>query len=149
MCKGKLSPPASPFPPPPRPPLWRHPLRDNPSGTGPDLSRRQRLSRSPNSPLYPLASSIRGSTSRTGPLFPFHRRGGHLGSERHRRRLRCNRHNHSGGCLHLTTPNLDVSSTSPAVGTGVVLGAAVNGTVDFAGNPRTVNGQINIGAYEE
>jgi hypothetical protein len=51
--------------------------------------------------------------------------------------------------LSLTTPNLDVSSTSPAVGTGVVLGSGVNGTVDFAGNPRTVNGQINIGAYEE
>jgi Right handed beta helix region len=51
--------------------------------------------------------------------------------------------------LSLSTPNLDVSSTSPAVGTGVVLGAGVNGTVDFAGNPRTVNGQINIGAYEE
>ena len=51
--------------------------------------------------------------------------------------------------LSLTTPNLDVSSTSPAVGTGVVLGAGVNGTVDFAGNPRTVNSEINIGAYEQ
>jgi hypothetical protein len=31
----------------------------------------------------------------------------------------------------------------------VVLGAGVNGTVDFAGKPRTVNGEINIGAYEQ
>jgi hypothetical protein len=31
----------------------------------------------------------------------------------------------------------------------VVLGSSVNGTVDFAGNPRIVNGQINIGAYQQ
>jgi hypothetical protein len=29
-----------------------------------------------------------------------------------------------------------------------VLGGTANGAVDFAGNPRTVNGQINIGAYQ-
>ena len=51
--------------------------------------------------------------------------------------------------LNLTTPNLDVASGSPAINTGVVLGSSVNGTVDFAGNPRIVNGQINIGAYQQ
>jgi hypothetical protein len=51
--------------------------------------------------------------------------------------------------LSLQTPDLDVASGSPAINTGVVLGASVNGTVDFAGNPRIVNGQINIGAYQQ
>jgi hypothetical protein len=51
--------------------------------------------------------------------------------------------------LSLSTPNLDIGSGSPAINTGVVLGSSVNGTVDFAGNPRTVNGQINIGAYQQ
>lgn len=51
--------------------------------------------------------------------------------------------------LNLTTPNLDVASGSPAINTGVVLGSSVNGSVDFAGNPRIVNGQINIGAYQQ
>jgi hypothetical protein len=51
--------------------------------------------------------------------------------------------------LSLSTPNLDVSSTSPAINTGVVLASGANGTVDFAGNPRVVNGQINIGAYQQ
>lgn len=51
--------------------------------------------------------------------------------------------------LSLTTPDLDVASGSPAINTGVVLGSSVNGTVDFAGNPRTVNGEINIGAYQQ
>jgi hypothetical protein len=51
--------------------------------------------------------------------------------------------------LSLSTPNLDIGSGSPALNTGVVLGNSVNGTVDFAGNPRIVNGQINIGAYQQ
>ena len=51
--------------------------------------------------------------------------------------------------LSLSTPNFDISSASPAIGTGVVLGSSVNGTVDFAGNPRIVNGAINIGAYQQ
>jgi hypothetical protein len=51
--------------------------------------------------------------------------------------------------LSLSTPNFDVSSASPAIGTGVVLGSGVNGTVDFAGNSRIVNGAINIGAYQQ
>jgi hypothetical protein len=51
--------------------------------------------------------------------------------------------------LSLSTPNLDIASGSPAINTGVVLGSSVNGTVDFAGNSRTVNGQINIGAYQQ
>jgi hypothetical protein len=46
-------------------------------------------------------------------------------------------------------PDLDVTSGSPAINTGIVLGNSVNGIVDFAGNPRTVNGQINIGAYQQ
>ena len=51
--------------------------------------------------------------------------------------------------LNLSTPDLDVSSGSHAIGTGVVLGSSVNGTVDFAGNARIVNGLINIGAYQQ
>lgn len=51
--------------------------------------------------------------------------------------------------LSLSTPDLDVSSGSHAIGTGVVLGSSVNGTVDFAGNARIVNGLINIGAYQQ
>jgi TFIIF-interacting CTD phosphatase-like protein len=51
--------------------------------------------------------------------------------------------------LSTSTPNLNVGSGSPAIGTGVVLSGGVNGTVDFAGNPRTVNGLITIGAYEQ
>ena len=51
--------------------------------------------------------------------------------------------------LSTSTPNLDISSGSPAVNTGVVLGSSVHGAVDFAGNPRIVNGLINIGAYQQ
>jgi hypothetical protein len=46
-------------------------------------------------------------------------------------------------------PNLDIQATSPAVNAGTNLGEKVVGTVDFAGNPRVQNGQINIGAYEQ
>jgi Protein of unknown function (DUF1565) len=46
-------------------------------------------------------------------------------------------------------PDLDIQSTSPAVNAGTNLGASVVGTIDFAGNPRTQGGEINIGAYEQ
>ena len=48
-----------------------------------------------------------------------------------------------------TPPNLDLQSSSPAVSAGANLGASIVGTVDFAGNPRVQNGEINIGAYEK
>lgn len=48
-----------------------------------------------------------------------------------------------------TTPLYDIAPTSPAVGAGVDLGAAIVGIVDFAGNPRAQNGAINIGAYQQ
>jgi hypothetical protein len=48
-----------------------------------------------------------------------------------------------------TPPNLDIQPTSPAVGSGTNLGTDVVGAVDFAGNPRVQNGEINIGAYEQ
>jgi Protein of unknown function (DUF1565)/Putative Ig domain len=51
--------------------------------------------------------------------------------------------------LSLTTPNLQVQSTSPAVNAGINLGATVVGTVDYAGNPRVVGSSIDIGAYEQ
>jgi hypothetical protein len=51
--------------------------------------------------------------------------------------------------LSLTTPNLEVRPTSPAVNAGINLGPQVEGTLDFAGNPRVQNGLIYIGAYEE
>lgn len=52
--------------------------------------------------------------------------------------------------LSSTPPKLDVQSTSPAVNTGMNLGSSLVGTVDYAGKLRVnVNGQINIGAYEQ
>jgi hypothetical protein len=54
--------------------------------------------------------------------------------------------------LNISTlpPNLDVASTSPAVNAGTNLGSSVVGILDYAGNPRVnVNGQINVGAYEQ
>lgn len=46
-------------------------------------------------------------------------------------------------------PNLDIASTSPALGAGTDLGTSVEGVLDFAGNPRVQNGKITIGAYEQ
>ena len=51
--------------------------------------------------------------------------------------------------LSLTTPNLQVQPSSPAVNAGINLGAAVDGTLDFAGNPRVAGANIDIGAYEQ
>ena len=51
--------------------------------------------------------------------------------------------------LSLTTPNLQVQATSPAVNGGTNLGAAVVGTVDYAGNARVQGSTIDIGAYEQ
>jgi hypothetical protein len=47
------------------------------------------------------------------------------------------------------TSDGDIQPTSPAVNAGNNLGASIAGTVDFAGNPRVENGEINIGAYEQ
>jgi len=51
--------------------------------------------------------------------------------------------------LSLTAPNLQIQPTSPAVNAGVNLGLAVVGALDFAGNPRLIGTNIDIGAYEE
>jgi hypothetical protein len=51
--------------------------------------------------------------------------------------------------LSLTTPDLQVAATSPAVNAGTNLGATVVGTLDFAGNPRVQGANIDIGAYEQ
>ena len=51
--------------------------------------------------------------------------------------------------LNTTTPDLRVQSTSPAVNAGINLGAAVVGTLDFAGDPRVQGSNIDIGAYEQ
>ncbi len=51
--------------------------------------------------------------------------------------------------LSLTTPNLQVQPTSPAVARGTNLGPTIEGTVDFAGNPRVQGTSIDIGAYEQ
>jgi hypothetical protein len=46
-------------------------------------------------------------------------------------------------------PDLDIEPGSPAVNAGTNLGEQVVGAVDFAGNPRVENDEINIGAYEQ
>ncbi|HTR27227.1 MAG TPA: choice-of-anchor Q domain-containing protein [Terriglobales bacterium] len=51
--------------------------------------------------------------------------------------------------LNGTTPDLRVQSSSPAVGSGINLGASVVGTLDFSGNPRVQGASIDIGAYEQ
>ncbi len=51
--------------------------------------------------------------------------------------------------LSLTTPNLQVQLTSPAVARGTNLGTAIEGTLDFAGNPRVPVASIDIGAYQQ
>jgi hypothetical protein len=48
----------------------------------------------------------------------------------------------------ISTPNLDVTAGSPAIGAGADLGAVL-GAVDFAGNPRIgATGQVTTGAYQ-
>ena len=51
--------------------------------------------------------------------------------------------------LSLTTPNLQVQPSSPAVNAGTNLGAAIEGPVDFADNSRVQGANIDIGAYEQ
>ena len=46
-------------------------------------------------------------------------------------------------------PNLDISAGSPARNAGVILGSAIAGAYDFAGNSRVVDGLTNIGAYQQ
>ena len=50
--------------------------------------------------------------------------------------------------LSLTTLNLQIQPTSPAVNAGINLGPMVVGTLDFAGNPRVIGTNLDIGAYE-
>ncbi|HEX8814328.1 MAG TPA: choice-of-anchor Q domain-containing protein [Terriglobales bacterium] len=47
------------------------------------------------------------------------------------------------------SPDFDIQPGSPAINAGTDLGKDIVGAVDFAGNPRVLNGQINIGAYEQ
>jgi Right handed beta helix region len=51
--------------------------------------------------------------------------------------------------VSLTTPDLHVAASSPAVNAGNNLGSAIVGTVDFVGNPRVQGANIDIGAYEQ
>ncbi len=50
--------------------------------------------------------------------------------------------------LSLTTPDLQIQPTSPAINAGINLGTGVVGALDFAGNPRLRGTSIDIGAYE-
>jgi hypothetical protein len=51
--------------------------------------------------------------------------------------------------LSLTTPNLQVQPASPAVNKGINLGSAIEGVLDFAGNPRLPGSTVDIGAYQQ
>jgi Chitobiase/beta-hexosaminidase C-terminal domain/Right handed beta helix region len=52
--------------------------------------------------------------------------------------------------LTLASPNLQVSSGSPALNAGNNLGSTIVGTVDYSGNLRVnASNQIDIGAYEK
>src|SRR5450755_2658925 len=51
--------------------------------------------------------------------------------------------------VSVTTPDLRLAANSPAVNAGINLGSAIVGTVDFAGNPRVLGSNIDIGAYEQ
>jgi len=52
--------------------------------------------------------------------------------------------------VNLTTPDLHVSASSPAVNKGnTSLGASVFGSYDFAGNARVQGTNVDIGAYEQ
>ena len=51
--------------------------------------------------------------------------------------------------LSLTTADLEIQPTSPAVNAGIDLGSTLVGTLDFAGNPRMQGSTIDIGAYEQ
>ena len=51
--------------------------------------------------------------------------------------------------LSLTTPNLQVAATSPAIGTGTNLGTAVLGTLDLSNNARVSGSTVDIGAYQQ
>ncbi|MEO8672422.1 MAG: right-handed parallel beta-helix repeat-containing protein [Tahibacter sp.] len=50
--------------------------------------------------------------------------------------------------VNTATPDLHVPATSPAVGAGTNLGAAVVGELDFDANPRVQGAMIDAGAYE-
>ena len=51
--------------------------------------------------------------------------------------------------VNLTTPDLHVLSSSPAVNKGINLGSSIVGTADYAGNSRVRGANIDIGAYEQ
>ncbi len=51
--------------------------------------------------------------------------------------------------LSVTSPALQVQSTSPAVNAGTNLGSTVEGTYDFAGNSRIQGASVDLGAYEQ
>ncbi|WP_163013042.1 right-handed parallel beta-helix repeat-containing protein [Burkholderia stabilis] len=51
--------------------------------------------------------------------------------------------------VDVTTPDLHVAPGSPAIGTGIDLGALLEGIYDHAGSPRVVSGRVDRGAYQE
>jgi len=51
--------------------------------------------------------------------------------------------------LNPSTPDLHVRPSSPAANAGINLGVAIEGTKDYAGNPRVQRKNIDMGAYEQ
>lgn len=49
--------------------------------------------------------------------------------------------------VSVTEPNLALAAGSPAVDSGINLGTATEGTLNFAGNPRLNGTSIDVGAY--
>jgi hypothetical protein len=75
----------------------------------------------------------------------------YLGYARYRAATRLDAHSPFADPRFVSTgasPNFTLRPGSPAEGAGTDLGAAVLGSVDFAGNPRVAGGKVDIGAYQ-
>jgi hypothetical protein len=50
--------------------------------------------------------------------------------------------------VEAATNNFHLTSSSPALKKGLLLSSSIVGTEDLDGNPRVLNGTIDLGCYE-